>query len=187
MQFFKITIPPYIHTQPEVFSLGLRSMKMHFNIFPSQNNDLNITETLWSVLQSGWEATRIYCVCIIHIYTYTHTHTHIHTAIGIVKLHNPWTNHLRVLFRARHGDARWGCIFRTFGYSHRWYWHWVCGLLRRRGGLSSTTSAATCWMAINVSVQVAYTRCVTQRSLWHTQQQQQQQQPSAAEVRTFQA
>ena len=27
-----------IHTQPEVFSLGVRSTKMHFNIFPSQHN-----------------------------------------------------------------------------------------------------------------------------------------------------
>jgi hypothetical protein len=26
------------HSQPEVFSLGLSSMKTHFNIFPGQNN-----------------------------------------------------------------------------------------------------------------------------------------------------
>jgi len=26
------------HTETEVFSLGLRSMKMQFNIFPSQSN-----------------------------------------------------------------------------------------------------------------------------------------------------
>jgi len=36
MQFFKITVHPY--TQPEVFILGLRSMKMHFNIFSGQHN-----------------------------------------------------------------------------------------------------------------------------------------------------
>jgi len=90
-------------------------------------------------------------------------------AIGIVKMHNPGTNHLRFLFQARYGDARWGGIFWTLGYSHRWYWHWVCGMLRCRGSLSSMTSAATCWMAITVSVQAAYTRCVTQKSLWHTQ------------------
>ena len=30
------TICPYM--QPEVFSLGLRSMKMHSNIFPGQHN-----------------------------------------------------------------------------------------------------------------------------------------------------
>jgi len=28
----------HTHIEPEVFSLGLRSMKMHFNIFPSQSN-----------------------------------------------------------------------------------------------------------------------------------------------------
>jgi hypothetical protein len=27
-----------IHTQPEVFNLGLRSTKRHFNIFPGQHN-----------------------------------------------------------------------------------------------------------------------------------------------------
>jgi hypothetical protein len=36
MQFFIITIRPY--TQPEVFSLGLTSMEMHFNIFAGQHN-----------------------------------------------------------------------------------------------------------------------------------------------------
>jgi hypothetical protein len=36
MQFIKTTIRPY--TQPEVFSLGLRSMKMHFSIFSGQQN-----------------------------------------------------------------------------------------------------------------------------------------------------
>jgi hypothetical protein len=36
MQFFKITICPY--TQPVVFSVGYRSMKMHFIIFPGQHN-----------------------------------------------------------------------------------------------------------------------------------------------------
>ena len=36
IQFFKKTICPY--TQPAVFSLGLRSMKMYFNIFPDQHN-----------------------------------------------------------------------------------------------------------------------------------------------------
>jgi hypothetical protein len=36
MHFFKITLCQY--TQPVVFSLGLRSMKMHFNIFPGQHN-----------------------------------------------------------------------------------------------------------------------------------------------------
>jgi hypothetical protein len=51
MQFFKITIHPY--TQPDVFSLGLRSMKMHFNIFPGQHNaKCQIIEPLWSVLES---------------------------------------------------------------------------------------------------------------------------------------
>jgi hypothetical protein len=33
---FHDEIRPY--TQPEVFSLGLRSMKMHFTIFPGQHN-----------------------------------------------------------------------------------------------------------------------------------------------------
>jgi hypothetical protein len=36
MQFFKMTIRPY--TQPEVYSLSLKSMKMHFNNFPGQHN-----------------------------------------------------------------------------------------------------------------------------------------------------
>jgi len=36
MQFFKMTIRPY--TQPEVFILGLKSVKMHFNIFSGQHN-----------------------------------------------------------------------------------------------------------------------------------------------------
>jgi hypothetical protein len=36
MQFFKMTVHPYTH--PEVFSLGVRSVKMHFNIFPGQHN-----------------------------------------------------------------------------------------------------------------------------------------------------
>jgi hypothetical protein len=36
MQFFIMTFRPY--TQPEVFSLGLTSMEMHFNIFPGQHN-----------------------------------------------------------------------------------------------------------------------------------------------------
>jgi hypothetical protein len=36
MQFFKITIHSY--TQQVTFSLGLRSMKMNFNIFPGQRN-----------------------------------------------------------------------------------------------------------------------------------------------------
>jgi hypothetical protein len=35
IQFFKITIRPY--TQPELFSLGLRSMKMDLNNFPRQH------------------------------------------------------------------------------------------------------------------------------------------------------
>jgi len=35
MKIFKVTIRPY--TQPEVFSLGLRNMKMHFDIFPDQH------------------------------------------------------------------------------------------------------------------------------------------------------
>ena len=35
MQFFKVTFRPY--TQPKVFILGLRSMKMHF-VFPDQYN-----------------------------------------------------------------------------------------------------------------------------------------------------
>ena len=48
-----MTIRPHTHTQPEVFSLGFSSMKMHFNIFwPAQSPDLNITELMWSVLQS---------------------------------------------------------------------------------------------------------------------------------------
>jgi hypothetical protein len=33
---FKMTVCP--NTHPEVFSLGLSSMKMHFNIFPGQHN-----------------------------------------------------------------------------------------------------------------------------------------------------
>jgi hypothetical protein len=36
MQFCKIKIRPY--TQPEVFSLVLTSMEMHFNIFPGQHS-----------------------------------------------------------------------------------------------------------------------------------------------------
>jgi len=35
-QFFKIAVHPYI--QSEMFILGLRSMKMHFIIFPGQHN-----------------------------------------------------------------------------------------------------------------------------------------------------
>jgi len=34
--FQKMTFRPY--TQPDVFSLGLRSKKMHFNTFPGQHN-----------------------------------------------------------------------------------------------------------------------------------------------------
>jgi hypothetical protein len=33
---FKMTVRP--HKQSEVFSLGLRTTKMHFNIFPGQHN-----------------------------------------------------------------------------------------------------------------------------------------------------
>jgi len=56
MQFIKITIRPY--TQPEAFSLGLRSMKKHFNIFPGQHNhqtsiSLNNCGQLYWV---GWTA-----------------------------------------------------------------------------------------------------------------------------------
>jgi hypothetical protein len=47
-----MTIGPFAH--PEVFILGVRSMKMHFNIFPGQQNcrTLNIIGPLWSVLDS---------------------------------------------------------------------------------------------------------------------------------------
>jgi hypothetical protein len=50
-QFFKMTIRPY--TQLEVFSLGLRSMKMHSQHFPwpAQLPDLNIIEPLLPVLE----------------------------------------------------------------------------------------------------------------------------------------
>jgi hypothetical protein len=115
----------------------------------------------------------------IYIYIYIYTHKHIfHTPLQLV-LWKCITIHLRFLFQTRCGNARRGCIFWTLGYSHRWYWGWACGMLRCRGALSSTTSAPTCWVAINISVHAAYPRRVTQRSLWHTQ-------PSA-EVRTFQA
>jgi len=38
--------------QPEVFILGLRSMKMHFNILLAQLPNLNVIEPLCSVLES---------------------------------------------------------------------------------------------------------------------------------------
>ena len=51
MRFFKMTICPYTH--PEVFSLGLRSIKMHCSIFPGQHNHQTyIINPLWSVLDS---------------------------------------------------------------------------------------------------------------------------------------
>jgi len=41
-------------TQPELFSLGLRSVEMHFKYLPcpAQLPDLNIVELLWSVVES---------------------------------------------------------------------------------------------------------------------------------------
>jgi hypothetical protein len=52
MQFFKTTVPPL--TQLDLFSHGLKSMKVNFNIFHGQLNHqvLNITEPLWSVLET---------------------------------------------------------------------------------------------------------------------------------------
>jgi hypothetical protein len=44
-----MTKPPF--TQLELFSHGLKSMKVNFNIF-QQSPDLNFTETLWSVLET---------------------------------------------------------------------------------------------------------------------------------------
>jgi hypothetical protein len=38
MQFSKTTMPPF--TQLELFSHGLKSMMMNFNIFPGQQNHL---------------------------------------------------------------------------------------------------------------------------------------------------
>jgi hypothetical protein len=48
--FPKMTMPPF--TQLELFKHGLKSMKVNFNIFPGQHNHLNITELLWSVLET---------------------------------------------------------------------------------------------------------------------------------------
>jgi hypothetical protein len=53
MQFIKIIVRPY--TQPVVFSLGYRSMKMHFTIFPGQQSPVlrvDIVETVCSVFES---------------------------------------------------------------------------------------------------------------------------------------
>ena len=50
MQFFRMTVRSY--TEPEVFCLGLRSMKMYFNILPGQP-DLIFFEWLWSDLESS--------------------------------------------------------------------------------------------------------------------------------------
>jgi hypothetical protein len=46
MQLSKTTMPPF--TQLELFSHGLKSMKVNFNL-PGQHN---ITESLWSVLET---------------------------------------------------------------------------------------------------------------------------------------
>jgi IS4 transposase len=74
--------------------------------------------------------------------------------------------YLRFLFQARCSDTDCSCIFWTLRYSHRWHCHWGCSVLWCRGALPSTTSAATCWEAINISVRVSYTSCVTQKNLW---------------------
>jgi hypothetical protein len=48
MQFSKMMVHPF--TQPELFSHGLKNVKMNFNIFPGQHS--HITEPLWSVLET---------------------------------------------------------------------------------------------------------------------------------------
>jgi hypothetical protein len=52
MWFSKMTMPPF--TQLELFSLGLKSMKVNFSVFPglSQSPDFNILEPLWLVLET---------------------------------------------------------------------------------------------------------------------------------------
>jgi hypothetical protein len=44
------TLPPF--TQLELFSHGWKIMKVNFNIFPGQITSLNITEQLWSGLET---------------------------------------------------------------------------------------------------------------------------------------
>jgi hypothetical protein len=48
MQFSKTTVSPF--TQLELFSHGLKSMKVNFNIFPGP--DFNIIEPFWSVFET---------------------------------------------------------------------------------------------------------------------------------------
>jgi hypothetical protein len=85
----------------------------------------------------------------------------------ILKIYAPETNHLRFIFQAGGSDAWWGYFFWTLSHGHRRHWCWGCSMLRCRGALSPATSAATCWVAITISVKASCTSCVTAESVTH--------------------